>query len=72
MDGIDTVRLASDACGGQNSALIYMASYWLITRAPVKKIELLFPVRGHTFLPCDRVFGTLCHTAKKIEENGEN
>ena len=48
MDGIDTVHLASDACGGQNknSALIYMASYWLITQAPisVKQIELLFPV----------------------------
>ena len=45
---VDTLCLASDACGGQNkySALIYMASYWLVTHAPisVKQIELLFPV----------------------------
>ena len=73
LDGIDTVRFASDAYGGQNknSALIYMASYWLITHAPVsvKQIELLFSVRGHTFLPCDRVFGT---PEKKLRKNGKN
>ena len=71
MDGIDTVRLASDACGGQNknSALIYMASYWLITHAPisVKQIELLFPIRRHTFLSCDRVFGMLKKKLRKME-----
>ena len=48
MDGIDTVRLVSDACGGQNKniALIYMAGFWLLRHAPilVKTIELLFPV----------------------------
>ena len=62
-EGISTVRLAADACGGQNknTALLYMAAFWLQKNAPahVKLVELLFPVRGHTFLPCDRVFGNL-------------
>ena len=45
-----------------------MASYWLLTHAPVsiKQIELLFPVQGHTFLPCDRVFKTLEKKLRKI------
>ena len=72
MDGIDTVRLVSDACGGQNKniALIYVAGIWLLRHAPilVKTIELLFPFRGHAFLPCDRVFGTLEKKLKKIEQ----
>ena len=55
IDGIDTVSLASDACGGQkkNRGLIYVESYWPITHAPasVKQIELLFLIRGYTFLP---------------------
>ncbi|GFO41618.1 4-diphosphocytidyl-2-c-methyl-d-erythritol kinase [Plakobranchus ocellatus] len=61
MSGIDTVRLCSDGCGGQNknTGLIYMAGHWLRNYAPnnVKKVELVFPVRGHSFLPSDRVFG---------------
>ena len=53
-----------------NSALIYMMSYWLITHAvSIKQTELLFPVRGHIFLRCDRVFGTL---EKEIEGIGKN
>lgn len=63
MTGIDTVRLCCDACGGQNknTAVLYMAGHWLKVYAPVhvKKIEIVFPVRGHSFLPCDRVFGLI-------------
>ena len=62
-DEIDTVRLVADACGGQNKncAMIYMVCHWLQRHAPhhLKRVEIVFPVRGHSFLPSDRVFGVI-------------
>ena len=59
---IKTVRLVSDGCGGQNknNIVVGMAVPWL-AEAPtnIDSIELLFPVRGHSFLPCDRLFGRI-------------
>ena len=54
----------------KNIALIYYLGFWLLRHAPilVKTIELLFPVRGHTFLPCERAFGILEKKLKKIEQ----
>ncbi|VEN57645.1 unnamed protein product [Callosobruchus maculatus] len=58
---IHTLRLFSDGCGGQNknSFVIHMLMLWLYHFAPgtIKKIELIFPVRGHSYLPADRIFG---------------
>ena len=72
MTGIETVRLCADACGGQNKncALLYMAGHWLTqyAAANVKTVELVFPVRVHTFLPCDRVFGVTEKKLRKIEK----
>ena len=33
--------------------------YWLHTESPmhIKEIIIVFPVRGHSYLPADRVFG---------------
>lgn len=57
---IKTVRLFADGCGGQNknSIIIGMVSKWLLDHAPanVYKVELIFPVPGHSFMPSDRVF----------------
>ncbi|CAH2102300.1 unnamed protein product [Euphydryas editha] len=61
------VRLVADGCGGQNknSMLIAMAMKWLIT-APsnIERVEIIFPVTGHSYLPPDRVFAL---TEKKIK-----
>lgn len=69
MTGIDTVRLCCDGCGGQNknTGLIYMAGHWLSEFAPnhVKNVELVFPVRGHSFLPSDRYFGLVEQDIRK-------
>ena len=58
---VTEIRLFADGCGGQNknSHVIHSLMFWLSNFAPVniKKIILIFPVRGHTFLPADRVFG---------------
>lgn len=56
-----TLRLFSDGCAGQNKNchIIHLLSYWLYNEAPetLDTILLVFPVRGHSYLPADRVFG---------------
>lgn len=55
------VRLFCDGCGGQNknSHIVHCLMFWLVNESPedIKEIHLTFPVRGHSFLPADRVFG---------------
>lgn len=59
-DGINTIRLVADGCSGQNknSMLMTMVLLWL-HRSPehIKRIEVVYPVTGHSFMPSDRVFG---------------
>jgi hypothetical protein len=68
-EGINTVRLMADGCGGQNknSILLCMLSKWLLENIQVKKIEVIFPVTGHSFMPPDRVFGNIEKNLKKSE-----
>lgn len=60
-DGVSKIRLFCDGCGGQNknAHIIHLLIYWLRVEAPpsVKEVIINFPVRGHSFLPADRVFG---------------
>lgn len=60
-ENITTLRLFCDGCSGQNknSHIIHSLYFWLRFKAPIHVTELLlvFPVRGHSFLPADRVFG---------------
>lgn len=55
------LRLFSDGCGGQNknSHLVHALILWLFNNAPktLDTITLTFPVRGHSYMPADRVFG---------------
>ena len=59
----EKLRLFSDGCGGQNknNFIVAMVYYYLQSHAPenIKEVELVFPVRGHSFLPCDRLFGRI-------------
>ncbi|CAH2088243.1 unnamed protein product [Euphydryas editha] len=68
---VDTVRLFADGCGGQNknTTMIGMCSKFLFTHAPrsLKKIEIIFPIVGHSFLPPDRVFAKIEKTLRKKE-----
>lgn len=60
---VNTIRLFSDGCGGQNknSHVIHMLMLWLSKFAPesITSVELIFPIRGHSYLPADRIFGRL-------------
>lgn len=69
LQGIKTLRLFCDGCGGQNknSHIIHTLYYWLKLRAPddLEEVRITYPVRGHSFLPADRVFGRIEKCLKK-------
>lgn len=62
-DAVSMIRLFCDGCGGQNKnkGTLGMLLHWLLFEAPknIKKIEVWFPIVGHSFLPPDRIFGKL-------------
>lgn len=70
--GITILRMVFDGCGGQNKnvQMLCMLSWWLVNEAPesIERIELIFPVTGHSFLPPDRVFGRIEKDIRKKEE----
>ncbi|CAH1980234.1 unnamed protein product [Acanthoscelides obtectus] len=55
------LTLFSDGCGGQNknSHIVHMLMMWLHKEAPkgLQSIRMVFPIRGHSYLPADRIFG---------------
>lgn len=60
---INYIRLFCDGCGGQNknSHIVRTILFWLQSKSPsnLRNITITFPVRGHSFLPADRVFGRI-------------
>lgn len=67
---IQSVRMFRDGCGGQNknSFIIDTLMFWLVKESPasLKEILLVYPVRGHSFLPADRVFGRIEKDLRKV------
>lgn len=65
---IKEIRIFSDNCSGQNKnhslARLLLA---LTQTARFDKIEQFFPVRGHSFLPCDRDFAIIKRQLKKLD-----
>lgn len=73
---VTSLRLFSDGCGGQNknSHMVHTLLFWLHNESrTVTKIQLTFPVRGHSFLPADRLFGRVEQKLRKeaVIENKE-
>lgn len=79
-NNITTIRLFCDGCGAQNKnnfVLHTLMHFLLKTKSKVETIQITFPVRGHSFLPADRVFGqvekllrkqpTIIHKANYID-----
>lgn len=66
-----TLRLYCDGCGGQNKNqhVIHALAHWLSNdTGSVNTIELVFPVRGHSRLPADRVFGRVEQELRKTKD----
>ena len=61
------LRLFSDSCYGQNKNLNMLAMLCTLRRTayPNMIIDYTFPVRGHSFLPADRVFGRIEQDLRK-------
>lgn len=69
LKGIQTLRLFCDGCGGQNknAHIVHALAFCLRKEDPpsVKDIIVTFPVRGHSYLPADRMFGRVEKILKK-------
>ena len=56
----DVLRVFCDNCAGQNKNLfLLLGALRLIHSKKLFRIELVFMVSGHSFLPCDRAFGVI-------------
>lgn len=65
-----TVNLFSDSCSGQNKNQFTMATLlcYINCKASILiQINHIFPVRGHSYMPPDRVFGRIEQEFKKKE-----
>lgn len=66
------LRLFCDGCPGQNKNkhIVHTLTFWLQNHAPpnLQKIIIYFPIRGHSFLPADRLFGRAEKVFKKKKE----
>lgn len=59
-ENVTSIRLFCDGCGAQNknNFVLHTLMHFLVkTNSKVNSVEITFPVRGHSFLPADRVFG---------------
>lgn len=65
---ITELRMFSDNCPGQNKnhCLIRLCAA-LVDSGRFKKIEQNFPIRGHSYLPCDRDFALIKRNLKKYD-----
>lgn len=67
-NNIKEVHIFSDGCPGQNrnnTVVRYLLA--LAGLGKFRNIFQYFPVRGHSFLPCDRVFGVIKRKLKNID-----
>lgn len=64
-----TLKLFSDACCGQNKNQNVMGFllYYIRTSRAFNIIEHCFPIRGHSYMPPDRVFGRFEKKFRKME-----
>lgn len=65
---IRQLHLFADSCPGQNknSAVIAMLLQYVNSpENPFREIKVIFPIRGHSYMPPDRVFGRIEHDLRK-------
>lgn len=68
MQSVEHLYIFSDGCGAQNknNTLIRFISA-LVSLENFKTIDHYFPMRGHSFLPCDRDFAVLKRKIRKYD-----
>ena len=59
-DTFNTVTIVADNCGGQNkNVVIVLTALQQVHKGRLKRVELVFLVSGHSYMPCDRSFGLI-------------
>ena len=63
------LRLFSDSWYGQNKHISVLAMLFMLKKDILAQnnIQFFFPVRGHSFLPADRVFGRIEQEIRKVD-----
>ena len=57
---ITKLRIFADNCGGQNKNIhIILFFLQLIQQNSLKRVDIIYLVSGHSFMPCDRAFGVV-------------
>lgn len=66
---LKVLRLFSDSCSAQNkNTILLSALYRFLEKSEVfYKILQIFPIRGHSYMPPDRVFGRIEKEYRKLE-----
>ena len=64
-----TLRLFSDSCFGQNKNMNVIAMLLALRKQcfPRLGVRYVFPVRGHSYLPADRVFGRIEQQLRSLD-----
>ena len=63
-----TLRIFCDNCGGQNKNIhLVLTVLKLVHAKRLDRVELVFMTAGHSYLPCDRMFG---HIENKVRSTG--
>lgn len=75
-DGVSEIRIFCDSCGGQNKNYnIFRFIHYIVMNNihGLSKISMTFPVRGHSYLECDKNVGLLnLKTRMEIPVDYEN
>src|ERR1700730_2487168 len=68
-ENVKKIRLFSDACASQNrnSTIVCACHFFCTIIKPGFIIEHYYPIRGHSFLPADRIFGRTEKVLRKKE-----
>lgn len=65
----DVLRVFCDNCGGQNKNIyVILAALRLIHAKKLVRIEFVFMVSGHSYMPCDRSFGNIEKNFQRLPE----
>ena len=68
LDGVKSLYLFSDSCGGQNkNSTVIHYLYTIVKMGKFQNIQHIFPIRGHSFLPCDRDFAKTESKKKRVD-----
>lgn len=66
-EDFDILRIYADNCAGQNKNLyMVLSALRMIHAKKLFRIEFVFLVKGHSFMPCDRSFGNIEKKLKRL------